>query len=62
MRYKNLGGTGLLVSEIYLGTMTFSGKDFWTAIGTLDQLLADGIVARLLEAGVNFQSANRSKV
>ncbi len=54
MRYKNLGDTGLLVSEICLGTMTFGGKGFWTAIGALDQSIADGIVARSLEAGVNF--------
>jgi aryl-alcohol dehydrogenase-like predicted oxidoreductase len=54
MRYKTLGGTGLLVSEICLGTMTFGGRGFWTAIGTLDQSVADGIVARALDAGVNF--------
>lgn len=54
MRYKKLGGTGLLVSEICLGTMTFGGRGFWTSIGTLDQSVADGIVARSLEAGVNF--------
>lgn len=55
MRYKTLGGTGLLVSEICLGTMTFGGRGgFWTAIGTLDQSVADGIVSRALDAGVNF--------
>jgi aryl-alcohol dehydrogenase-like predicted oxidoreductase len=54
MRYKQLAGTGTLVSEICLGTMTFSGRDFWTAIGTLDQSVADGIVGRALDAGVNF--------
>jgi aryl-alcohol dehydrogenase-like predicted oxidoreductase len=54
MRYKTLGGTGLLVSEICLGTMTFGGGGFWTAIGTLDQSVADRIVARALDAGVNF--------
>ncbi|SHO67275.1 Predicted oxidoreductase [Pseudoxanthobacter soli DSM 19599] len=54
MRYKTLGGTGLLVSELCLGTMTFGGRGFWTAIGTLDQSVADGIVARALDAGVNF--------
>ena len=54
MRYNKLGGTGLLVSEICLGTMTFGGRGFWTAIGTLDQSVADGIVARALEGGVNF--------
>ncbi|MCD2177706.1 aldo/keto reductase [Rhizobium sp. C1] len=54
MRYKTLGNTGLVVSEICLGTMTFGGKGYWTAIGTLDQSIADGIVARSLDAGVNF--------
>ncbi|HWJ74064.1 MAG TPA: aldo/keto reductase [Kaistia sp.] len=54
MRYNKLGGTGLLVSELTLGTMTFGGRGFWTAIGQLDQTVADGIVARALDAGVNF--------
>ncbi len=54
MRYKTLGNSGLLVSEICLGTMTFGGKGFWTAIGSLDQAVADRIVGRALETGVNF--------
>ena len=54
MRYKTLGGTGLLVSEICLGTMTFGDAGFWRVIGTLGQETADAIVARSLEAGVNF--------
>lgn len=54
MRYHTLGGTGLLVSEICLGTMTFGGRGFWTNIGTLDQSVADRVVARALDAGVNF--------
>jgi aryl-alcohol dehydrogenase-like predicted oxidoreductase len=54
MRYKPLGGTGLLVSEICLGTMTFGGGGFWTAIGQVNQSVADAILARALDAGVNF--------
>jgi aryl-alcohol dehydrogenase-like predicted oxidoreductase len=54
MRYKTLGNTGLVVSEICLGTMTFGGKGYWTAIGTLDQSIADSLVARALDQGVNF--------
>ena len=54
MRYKTLGNTGLVVSEICLGTMTFGGKGYWTAIGTLDQSIADRLVARSLDVGVNF--------
>ena len=55
MRYRPLGRTGQFVSEICLGTMTFSGgSGFWRAIGTLDQRGATALVARALEAGVNF--------
>jgi aryl-alcohol dehydrogenase-like predicted oxidoreductase len=54
MQYNRLGKTGLLVSEICLGTMTFGGKGFWTAVGSLDQSVADTLVARALDAGVNF--------
>lgn len=54
MRYRKLGGSGLLVSEFCLGTMTFGGRGFWTAIGALDQSVADRIVARALDGGVNF--------
>jgi aryl-alcohol dehydrogenase-like predicted oxidoreductase len=54
MQYNRLGNTGLLVSEICLGTMTFGGKGFWTAVGSLDQSVADNLVARALDAGVNF--------
>jgi len=35
MQYKLLGNTGLKVSELCLGTMTFGGRGMWTAIGTL---------------------------
>ena len=55
MRYKPLGGTGLLVSEICLGTMTFGGRGgIWTNIGEVGQEAADAIFARALAAGVNF--------
>jgi aryl-alcohol dehydrogenase-like predicted oxidoreductase len=54
MRLKTLGGSGLVVSEICLGTMTFGGRGFWTNIGTLDQSVADRVVSRALDAGVNF--------
>ena len=55
MRYRPLGRTGQFVSEICLGTMTFhGGSSFWRNIGTLDQQNATGLVARALEAGVNF--------
>jgi aryl-alcohol dehydrogenase-like predicted oxidoreductase len=33
MRYNVLGNTGLLVSELCLGAMTFGGKGFWEVVG-----------------------------
>jgi aryl-alcohol dehydrogenase-like predicted oxidoreductase len=57
MKYNQLGRTGLFVSEICLGAMTFGGGvdgGFWKAIGALDQPEVDAVVARALAAGVNF--------
>jgi aryl-alcohol dehydrogenase-like predicted oxidoreductase len=57
MKYKQMGRTGLYVSEICLGTMTFGGNDdagFWKVVGQLKQDEVDPIVERALEAGVNF--------
>ena len=55
MRNKQLGNTGLFVSELCLGTMTFGGEgDIWSKIGNLRQADADRIVGRALDAGINF--------
>jgi aryl-alcohol dehydrogenase-like predicted oxidoreductase len=55
MKYKILGNTGLFVSELCLGTMTFGGgKGMWSAIGQLDQDAVNGLVKRAVEAGINF--------
>ena len=52
MNYRRLGQTGLKVSELCLGTMTF-GTNFYN-IASVDQTIANCMVARSLEAGVNF--------
>jgi len=54
MKYNLLGNTGLKVSELCLGTMTFGGKGWAKAIGTLDQPAVDNIVKRSVDAGINF--------
>ena len=55
MRYRPLGRTGQFVSEICLGTMTFSGgAGYWRAVGALDQASSTALVGRAIEAGVNF--------
>ncbi len=54
MRYRPLGRTGLLVSEICLGTMTYGGKGRWQPIGQLGLAEVEAQVAAAREAGVNF--------
>jgi predicted aldo/keto reductase-like oxidoreductase len=54
MRYRMLGKTGLYVSELCLGTMTFGGKGFWEVIGRLTAPEAEEIIGMALDAGVNF--------
>ncbi|MBN9545661.1 MAG: aldo/keto reductase [Alphaproteobacteria bacterium] len=55
MKYNQMGRSGLFVSEICLGTMTFSGENFFGgAIGTLDQKASTKLVERSVAAGVNF--------
>lgn len=56
MRYTRLGTTGLFVSELCLGTMTFGGGDagIWSHIGKLGQGEVDALMRRSIEAGINF--------
>jgi len=54
MKYNELGKTGVLVSELCLGTMTFGGKGYWEAIGQLPQDEVNQIVKTSLNSGINF--------
>ncbi len=54
MKYNLLGNTGLKVSELCLGTMTFGGKGMYTAIGQLGQEPIDALMKRSIDAGINF--------
>jgi aryl-alcohol dehydrogenase-like predicted oxidoreductase len=69
MRMKKLGNTGLVVSEICLGAMTFSdGEGMWRPVGKMDQRTASDLVRIAVEHGVNFfdtanaYSSGRSEV
>ncbi|MBM0232227.1 aldo/keto reductase [Micromonospora sp. STR1_7] len=56
MKYRLLGTTGVYVSEISLGTMTFggSGQPVWGSLGALPLSDAQRLVDTALDAGVNF--------
>ncbi len=55
MRYRLLGKTGLYVSELCLGCMTFGGgKGRWKSIGMLTAADAERLTAMAIDAGVNF--------
>ena len=55
MRNRALGRTGLYVSEICLGTMTFGGGEgMWQKIGALQQNEAERLIGTAIDGGVNF--------
>ncbi len=54
MKYNELGKTGVLVSELCLGTMTFGGKGYWEAIGKVQQEEVNEIVKTAVGQGINF--------
>jgi aryl-alcohol dehydrogenase-like predicted oxidoreductase len=55
MRYRLLGQTGLYVSELCLGTMTYGGNTgIWETIGNLQQDAVNEQVKFAVEAGINF--------
>jgi aryl-alcohol dehydrogenase-like predicted oxidoreductase len=55
MKYRALADSGVFVSELCLGAMTFGGRGgMWEVIAGLDQAGVDGIVHRAIDAGINF--------
>lgn len=55
MRDHLLGKTGLFVSELCLGTMTFGGQDdMWGKIGQLRQGEAETLIGSAIDSGINF--------
>jgi aryl-alcohol dehydrogenase-like predicted oxidoreductase len=54
MEYRQLGKSGLKVSALTLGTMTFGGKERFSYVGKTDQSAATRIVDMALDAGVNL--------
>ncbi len=54
MHYRLLGQTGLYVSELCLGTMTFGSNGFWAVMGSLQQDAVTAQVKEAFAAGINF--------
>ncbi len=57
MKYRAFGNTGLFVSELCLGAMTFGAdapNGAWKAIGQLDGAAAERLIGTALDAGVNL--------
>jgi aryl-alcohol dehydrogenase-like predicted oxidoreductase len=54
MKYNQLGKTGILVSELCLGTMTFGGKGYWKSIGELPQDEVNLLTKTAIDSGINF--------
>jgi len=54
MKYRYLGNSGLKVSEICLGVMTFGGDTIKNELATVAQKEADLIIANAFDLGINF--------
>jgi len=54
MKYNFFGNTGLVVSEICFGTMTFGGKGIWDNIGRLQQEEVNNLMKVVIDSGINF--------
>lgn len=54
MKMRFLGNTGVKVSELCFGAMTFGGKGYWKIIGEVEQKTADQLVGTAIDGGINF--------
>ena len=54
MKFKQLGKTGVLLSELCFGTMTFGGKGYWKAIGQLPENEVTQLIKTAIDKGINF--------
>ena len=56
MKYNYVGNTGLMVSELCFGTMTFGGQEagMWNNIGQLQQKEVNKMLEAVINSGINF--------
>jgi aryl-alcohol dehydrogenase-like predicted oxidoreductase len=56
MKYNYVGNTGLMVSELCFGTMTFGGQEagMWNNIGQFQQKEVNKMLETVISSGINF--------
>ncbi|MDR3625943.1 MAG: aldo/keto reductase [Ignavibacteriaceae bacterium] len=54
MKMNYLGHSGVKVSELCFGAMTFGGKGHWKTVGEVEQHDANDIVSMAIDGGINF--------
>ena len=54
MKMNFLGNSGIKVSELCFGAMTFGGRGYWRTIGEVEQNDANDIAAMAIDGGINF--------
>ena len=54
MNTRFLGNTGVRVTELCFGAMTFGGRGYWKNVGQVEQKEADLLVGMALDGGINF--------
>lgn len=54
MKYNYLGSTGLLVSELCFGTMTFGSQGIWKVLAGVQQDEVNSLVKTVANSGINF--------
>ena len=54
MKYKFLGNTGVLVSELCFGTMTFGGGGYFEVMGKVQQEEGNALIKTAFDSGINF--------
>jgi aryl-alcohol dehydrogenase-like predicted oxidoreductase len=54
MQYLRLGNTGLIVSRLAFGAMTFGSDPSMPSIYKVDKQTADALIGKSLDAGINF--------
>lgn len=54
MNYRRMGNSGLMVSEICFGVMTFTANKGWKHVGKIEQKEADRLIKIALDEGINI--------